>query len=89
VLFRSSSIVEAAVVSMPSKRTGEAICAFIVAKAGEHVGLPEVSALVQAAGLAKQKTPEHVQVVDSLPKTPSGKVRKDVLRSMAVAYACT
>jgi acyl-CoA synthetase (AMP-forming)/AMP-acid ligase II len=87
VLLRSPRIREAAVVSMPSQKTGEAICAFIVAEEGEQFGMPEVSAMVQEAGLARQKTPEYVQLVDSLPKTASGKVRKDVLRETAKAYS--
>jgi len=87
VLFRSSRIVEAAVVAMPSRKTGEAICAFIVPAPGEQIDLASVDAMMRAAGLARQKTPEHVQVVDALPKTASGKVRKDVLRSMAAQYA--
>lgn len=43
--------------------------------------------LLRVAGLARQKTPEHVQLVDELPKTPSGKVRKDQLRERAKVYA--
>ncbi|UKK84090.1 AMP-binding protein [Sphingopyxis sp. BSN-002] len=83
VLFSSPLIAEVAVVSMPSKRTGEAICAFIVPAAGASVGLADVTAMVGAAGLARQKTPEHLMLVDDLPKTPSGKVRKDQLRRIA------
>lgn len=83
VLFSSPMIEEVAVVSMPSKRTGEAICAFIVPAAGASVDLADVTAMVSAAGLARQKTPEHLVLVDELPKTPSGKVRKDQLRQIA------
>lgn len=83
VLFSSSLIEEVAVVSMPSKRTGEAICAFIVPAAGASVDLADVTAMVSAAGLARQKTPEHLVLVEDLPKTPSGKVRKDRLRQIA------
>lgn len=83
VLFSSPLIAEVAVVSMPSKRTGEAICAFIVPAAGASVRLADVTATVGAAGLARQKTPEHLMLVDNLPKTPSGKVRKDQLRRIA------
>jgi acyl-CoA synthetase (AMP-forming)/AMP-acid ligase II len=35
------------------------------------------------AGLAKQKYPEHLEIVDDLPRVPSGKVRKDLLRDKA------
>ena len=76
VLFSSSLIEEVAVVSMPSKRTGEAICAFIVPAAGASVDLADVTAMVSAAGLARQKTPEHLVLVEDLPKTPSGKLRR-------------
>ncbi len=87
VLHRSPKIIEAAVVSMPSRKTGEAICAFIVLRAGDTLDLQEIAAMIGAAGLARQKTPEHVQALDDLPKTPSGKVRKDQLREMARAHA--
>jgi acyl-CoA synthetase (AMP-forming)/AMP-acid ligase II len=83
VLYRSESVAEVAVVSMPSKRTGEAICAFIVPRPGATITLDDVTGLVRAAGLARQKTPEHLEVVPELPKTLSGKVRKDLLRERA------
>ncbi len=87
VLFRSPLIDDVAVVSMPSARTGEAICAFIVPAPGRSVGIAEVAALVRDAGLARQKTPECVLLADELPKTASGKVRKDLLRERAAAHA--
>ena len=40
--------------------------------------------MISAAGLARQKTPEDVQLVAELPKTLSGKVRKDELRKRAL-----
>lgn len=83
VLFASSLIEEVAVVSMPSKRTGEAICAFVVPAWDVPIDLADVAALVSAAGLARQKTPEHLMIVAELPKTASGKVRKDQLRLIA------
>jgi len=86
VLYRCPKISEVAVVSMPSKKTGEAICVFVVARNEETITLSEVSALVAEAGLARQKTPEHLQLVNELPKTPSGKVRKDMLRDRAKLY---
>ena len=44
---------------------------------------PDVPALLvhfQELGVAKQKTPEKVVVVDSLPRTPAGKIKKHELR---------
>lgn len=83
VLFASPLVEEVAVVSMPSKRTGEAICAFIVPARNTSIELADVAALVSAAGLARQKMPEHLMIVGELPKTASGKVRKDQLRLIA------
>jgi hypothetical protein len=40
------------------------------------------------AGLARQKTPESIELADALPKTTSG-IRKDALCAMAVRFAST
>jgi acyl-CoA synthetase (AMP-forming)/AMP-acid ligase II len=87
ILFASPRIEDVAVVSMPSRKTGEAICAFIVAAGDDAPTFAYISALVQEAGLARQKTPEHVQIIEELPKTAAGKIRKDVLRKIAADYA--
>ncbi len=83
VLLSSPLIAEAAVVAMPSSRTGEAICAFIVTAPGVSVTRSDVDAVMAEALLAKQKMPEHVEFVGDLPKTAAGKVRKDELRARA------
>jgi acyl-CoA synthetase (AMP-forming)/AMP-acid ligase II len=83
VLVSSPAIREVAVVSMPHPRTGEAICAFVVPAVGHEVDVAMITTLIAAAGLAKQKSPEHLEIVSDLPKTPAGKIRKDILRSLA------
>ncbi len=80
VLHRHPGIAEAAVVSMPHTRLGETVCAYVVARAGQDASAASIIAHVQGSGLARQKCPEHVELVASLPKTSSGKVRKDLLR---------
>lgn len=87
VLMASSLIAEAAVVAMPSVRTGEAICAFVVPAAGATLTRSEIDAVMGAAMLARQKMPEHVEFVAELPKTAAGKIRKDELRARAAAFA--
>ena len=86
VLLADAQIADAAVVSMPSAKTGEAICAFIVPEGDARPDMGYVTALVAAAGLAKQKTPEYVALSPELPRTASGKIRKDVLRDQARAF---
>ena len=81
VLHKHPAIREAAVVSMPHARLGEGICAYVIAHEGHALTFDEVAAFVIADGLAKQKTPEHVEFVSDLPRTASGKIRKDMLRA--------
>jgi acyl-CoA synthetase (AMP-forming)/AMP-acid ligase II len=83
VLFGHPGIAEVAIVAMPSVVTGEKCCAFVIPRAGASVDLPEIRRFLEAAGLARQKVPEHLVLVDDLPRVPSGKIRKDVLRQRA------
>lgn len=82
-LHTHAGIIEAAVVSMPHERLGEGICAFVVARPGRAFDVESLGAIVTARGLANQKRPERVIMIDTLPKTAAGKVRKDVLRVQA------
>ncbi|AQQ68138.1 hypothetical protein Mag101_11205 [Microbulbifer agarilyticus] len=81
VLHDHPQIREAAVVAMPHYRLGEGVCAFVIPVSGDHkLDLPRIAAFADRAALAKQKIPEHVEIVEDLPRTPSGKVKKDILR---------
>ena len=81
VLHDHPDIREVAVVAMPHKRLGEGVCAYIVPESADsELDLRAVAAFADQAALAKQKIPEHVEIVSELPRTASGKVRKDVLR---------
>ncbi|MEY2927227.1 MAG: hypothetical protein RL367_1704 [Pseudomonadota bacterium] len=83
LLYNHPAVAEVAIVAMPSPATGEKGCAFIIARAGMTIDLPEMRRFLDGAGLARQKFPEHLVLVDDLPRVPSGKVRKDVLRVRA------
>jgi acyl-CoA synthetase (AMP-forming)/AMP-acid ligase II len=89
VLLRHPGVADVAIVAMPSTTTGEKGCAFIIPRAGATVDLAELRRFLDAAGLARQKFPEHLVLVEDLPRVPSGKVRKDVLRQQARAIAET
>jgi len=80
VLHLHPGVREAAVVAMPHARLGEGVCAFIVLCDGEAPEARTLSGQVLASGLARQKCPERFEFVADLPRTASGKVRKDVLR---------
>lgn len=74
-------VIETAVTAMPDPVLGEKVCAFIVAGPDARIDLALVGDHLRRAGLARQKTPERIVLVSELPRTASGKVRKDVLRA--------
>ena len=41
---------------------------------------------LEAQQLARQYWPERLEVIDEMPRTPSGKIRKFRLREIAAAY---
>ncbi len=83
LLFNHPAVAEVAIVAMPSATTGEKGCAFIIPRAGQTIDLAEIRRFLDGAGLARQKFPEHLVLVDDLPRVPSGKVKKDILRIRA------
>lgn len=83
VLAGHPAIAEIAIVAMPNPRTGEMACAFIIPTAGKIVTLPQIADFLVSAGIAKQKIPEHIELIDEFPRTAIGKIRKDLLRERA------
>jgi acyl-CoA synthetase (AMP-forming)/AMP-acid ligase II len=77
------AVTEVAIVAMPSKTTGEMGCAFIIPRDGHSIDLPQIKTFLDQSGLARQKFPEHLVLVADLPRVPSGKVKKDILRLRA------
>jgi acyl-CoA synthetase (AMP-forming)/AMP-acid ligase II len=81
LLMTIEGVLEVAVVAAPHPRLGEQVCAFVrPAPGADPVDLDRVRAALEAAGLARQKWPEQLRTVDELPRTPSGKIKKEELR---------
>ncbi len=89
LLHTHPAIKETAVVAMPHPRLGEGVCAFVIPQPGQTVDVAALAAFLEKAGLARQKFPEHVEVVDDLPRTASGKVQKNVLRERIATRLAT
>jgi 3-phosphoshikimate 1-carboxyvinyltransferase len=83
LLYAHPAIREAAIVAMPDERLGERACAFVVLEPGAELDLEVVRAHLDSHRVSKTYWPERVEPVDALPKTPSGKIRKYVLRELA------
>ena len=85
VLHKHPAIREVAIVAMPHERMGETVCAFVITQPEHKIDVPTLAAYLEQAGLARQKFPERVELVDDLPRTASGKVQKNVLRERVAA----
>ena len=79
VLARLDGVAESAVVGTPDPRLGEVGQAFIVRRPGHVLDAADVLAFCRER-LAGYKVPRRVEFRDALPRNPSGKVLKRVLR---------
>ncbi|CAB4960948.1 unannotated protein [freshwater metagenome] len=71
-----------AVVGMPDERLGEKVCCYLIPAAGAAaLTVEDIREYLTGAGIAIQKVPERVEVVDALPTTPTGKIQKNLLRA--------
>ncbi|MGV0791169.1 class I adenylate-forming enzyme family protein [Mycolicibacterium sp. XJ1819] len=81
VLLTHPAVAEAAAVAAPDPRYGDVVAAVVVLTPGAALTLADLRTHFAAAGLARQKCPERLIVVDRLPRTPLGKVRKAEVRA--------
>lgn len=79
VLTAAPGVADAAVIGVPDDRYGEVGCAFVVPVAGHSIHVDELRDFCTNR-LARYKVPRYFEVLDELPRNPSGKVLKFVLR---------
>jgi acyl-CoA synthetase (AMP-forming)/AMP-acid ligase II len=82
-LYEHPKVRDAAVVGLPDPRLGERVCACIVTREGQHMDFAEVVEFLRRR-VATYKLPEHLVLLDDLPRTPTGKVQKTPLRQIAL-----
>ncbi|EFY6041614.1 medium-chain fatty-acid--CoA ligase, partial [Shigella flexneri] len=76
ILLQHPKIHDACVVAMPDERLGERSCAYVVLKAPHHsLSLEEMAAFFSRKRVAKYKYPEHIVVIEKLPRTASDKIQ--------------
>ena len=78
-------VAEAVVIGLPHERWSEAITAVIVPRPGETIDQAELIAALKQR-LDGYKVPKSVIVADTLPKTSTGKIQKNVLRDQHAAH---
>jgi long-chain acyl-CoA synthetase len=78
ILYEHPDVLDAAVVGIPDKDSGELVKAFIVPKAGAEINSNELKSYCYQH-LTRYKVPKQFEIIDSLPRNAVGKVLKRVL----------
>lgn len=84
LLRQHKGVALAGAAGVPDAGRGEAIVAFVVPKPGVAVTSDELRAHCRALA-SSYKSPDRIEICDSLPSTPTGKVLRKELKSMAAA----
>jgi fatty-acyl-CoA synthase len=82
-LHRHQSIAEVAVAGVPDPKYGEVVAAWVVPRTGASL-TPEDVKRYCCDQIAYFKVPQYVMIVDQLPRTVTGKIRKHVLKEQAI-----
>jgi long-chain acyl-CoA synthetase len=84
VLAQHPDVSDVAVIGVPDTRWGEAVTALVIARDGRTPAAEELIAFARER-LAGYKLPRSIELVDELPRTPTGKVLKRELRERYAA----
>jgi len=86
LLYQHPSVADVAVVGLPDTRTGERACAVISLRPeSESLGLVDLRTFLEGKGLRTQAVPEQLEIVETVPRNPAGKILKHKLREQLLS----
>ena len=90
-LVKHPAVAEAAVVGKPDEVTGQAVCAFVTLKGGDHdhEKLAEELREWVSHEIGKFARPKEIRFAEALPKTRSGKIMRRLLREIVTTQQVT
>ena len=81
ILYTHPKVGDAAVIGLPDATRGELVCAVISPAPGsEPIGFQEMTEHFRQARVMAQKIPERLEIIDDMPRNPTGKILKQALR---------
>jgi len=81
LLYTHEKVADVAVIGLPDPALGERCCAVVALQdAGNPLEFKEMVDFLKDKGLMMQKIPEQLEIVATIPRNPSGKIVKHVLR---------
>ncbi len=82
LLYRHPKVADAAVIGLPDPASGERVCAVVrCADPSDPLAFDELAAFLKDQGLAFQKIPEQLELLDEIPRNATGKILKHHLRT--------
>ncbi|HEV3166593.1 MAG TPA: AMP-binding protein [Isosphaeraceae bacterium] len=84
-LHHHPAVAEVAIVGLPDQTYGEVVSAWIVTRSGASVTPDEIRHFCRGQ-IAHYKIPHYVEIVEQLPKTVTGKIRKHVLKEQGISH---
>jgi cyclohexanecarboxylate-CoA ligase len=81
LLYTHPKVADVGVIGLPDAERGEMACAVVaVEDAGDPLTFEEMTGFLEEQGLMVQKIPERLEIVDTVPRNPTGKILKHQLR---------
>jgi cyclohexanecarboxylate-CoA ligase len=86
LLYKHPAVAMVSIVGYPDARLGEKACAFVTLNPGHSFTLEDMSHYLTENQVTRQYHPERLELMEDMPKTPSGKLQKFKLRETAKAF---
>jgi len=84
LLYKYPGIADVALVGCPDERLGERVCAYVTLdENATGLTLDDIKNYLMEQRLSKSYLPEYLEVIESMPRTASGKIQKFKLREQA------
>ncbi len=81
LLYQHPKVADVAVIGLPDAKSGERCCAVVASKdADDPIEFEEMQAFLRSMELMVQKIPEQLELIDTIPRNPTGKILKHELR---------